>query len=88
MNAISRKSRVRRVNLCLEPQQHERLKAVALRKGLSMSEVVRDCVTAYLPSEEAPRKKPLFSFIGAARGGGEDVARNHDFYLYGWDKKK
>ena len=78
------KSSVRRAQICLEPWQHDRLKAMSRKTGKSISRLVRECLTQALGRPKSSGTEgPWFKFIGTGKGTGEAVAEHHDDYLYG-----
>ena len=59
---------LQRTQVLLEPWQHAKLKTLADEQGRSMSEVVRDMVTAGL--EKTPtKKKGIMAIVGIVSGG-------------------
>jgi predicted DNA-binding protein len=48
---------MKRTNIHLAPDQIERLREAAERKGVSVAELVRRAIEAYLDAEERRRKK-------------------------------
>lgn len=69
-----------RTQLMLEVWQYEALRARAEGAGVSLSEIVRRAVTAYLTPTEPLSESPLL----ALEGIGDDGlgGRNHDEALY------
>ena len=72
-----------RVNICLDRQQHAELKSMSRKTGKSMSRIIRESLETSLPAPSNRLRKPRFRFIGMGRGGGRNVARDHDRHLYG-----
>jgi predicted DNA-binding protein len=74
-----------RTQIQLTEEQAERLKAAAVRRGVSMAELVRQGIEIILQqgSEKSPdelyRKAALAA--GRYRSGRNDVASRHDEYL-------
>lgn len=72
--------------------QYERLKRLAGRRGVSLSQLVREGVDSVLSrAEQDDRWRNLSSIVGKyGKGGTERVGEQHDRYLdeiYGdWDK--
>lgn len=78
------KTRVARAQICLEPRQHRRLKALSRETGKPISRIVRECLDKALgrgPSRG--RRDPLDAVVGMCEGTGENVSERHDRYLYG-----
>jgi plasmid stability protein len=73
-----------RSQILLETWQYETLKVQAERQGKSISEVVRDIVSRHLSAAPRGRRQKLRAVEGMIDDG-EEVARNHDRYLYGGD---
>lgn len=79
---------MRRTQIILDDWNYESLKSYAERQGRSMSDVVREAVTAYMSKNtKAGRSKSGLRAIEGIFCDGGDAARNHDFYLYGLPKK-
>jgi hypothetical protein len=78
-----------RVQIQLEREDHEALKAIAHRRGVSLSRVVRDLVRREIRPEaladETERRRLFLSAAGCLRpiAGQDDVGLDHDRYLYG-----
>ena len=73
-----------RTQIQLEPNQYERLKALATRRSISVAKLVREGVDHVLASEKTDANWERF--LGAAgtfrsADGASDVARQHDDYL-------
>ena len=72
--------------------QYERLKRLAARRGVSLSQLVREGVDSVLSrAEQDDRRRNLLSIVGKyGKGDTERVSEEHDRYLdeiYGhWDK--
>ncbi|MBI4229864.1 MAG: hypothetical protein HY608_03415 [Planctomycetes bacterium] len=74
---------MRRSQLILEEEQFETLKAVASRRGRSISSVLREIVAEYISGTLAPARA---SGLRRIEGVGEDpgsAAVEHDRFLYG-----
>jgi predicted CopG family antitoxin len=56
---------LQRVNLMLDPQQREALERLAQQKKRSVSELVREYITAGLREESAPQRERLQSLENA-----------------------
>ena len=91
---------MKRTQIYLPPQQHDRLKSLALKEHTSVSEVIRKIVDEKLAAKPATGtpKKPAYTNPGewlisqanwakkAGINGPSDLSTNLDEYLYG-DKK-
>lgn len=80
-----------RKQLYVDEDLDRALKALAARTGRSEAAHVRAALRAYLsrPSEAAePGPDPLLELVGLVQDmdGPDDVAANHDHYLYGAPK--
>jgi hypothetical protein len=75
-----------RTQIQFTEQQFRRLKALAREQGISLAELVRDCVNHFL-TKESPSRRELYarasSLVGAFedRDGATDLAVGHDRYL-------
>lgn len=76
-----------RTQIQLTEEQAARLKAAAARRGISMAELIRQGIEAFLsgsgerPPEEKYRRAAQLA--GKFRSGKHDVAERHDDYLAG-----
>lgn len=72
-----------RVQVQLEPSQYGRIREDAARRGISMAQVVRESVEAYLSTAPRDRWEAIFAIVGkyGSEGPPEDVGRDHDRYL-------
>lgn len=68
-----------RTQLMLEEWQYEALRSRAESEGRSMSDLVRDILVVHL---KQPKRSRLALIEGVAEGP-NDLAREHDRYLYG-----
>ncbi len=74
-----------RTQIQLTPDEAEAVKRIATEKGVSMAQVIRESIDAYVrsaarPGREQARQRAL-SIIGIAHGGPKDLAERHDEYL-------
>ena len=78
-----------RKQIYLDAELDEALKVLAKRTGRPEAEHVRAALRAYVQARFAPEDDPLLGFIGLVNdpSGPDDVAENHDYYLYGAPKK-
>ena len=74
-----------------------RLKVMAQRRKTTVSQLFREAVEKTYGIDAGIRREfdwkddPLVKLFGTMRvkdGGPSDLAENHDYYLYGWDKKR
>ena len=73
---------VHRTQLILEDWQYEKLRSLSEQQGRSISELLREILTKHLGSEARRVSERLAEVCGIAEGP-EDLAREHDRYLYG-----
>lgn len=74
-----------RTQIQLEERQYRSLKRLAATEGRSLSAVLRSMIDAALGTAEPSaddRRAALLGLIGSGRDTKDDVARNHDRYLY------
>ena len=71
------------IQVYLRPDQLDQLRALALRRRLSMAELVRQGVDKVL-GEVPPEEDSLNQIIGMMDSGLGDLAANHDTYLAKW----
>jgi hypothetical protein len=76
MNTLAMKP----IQIHLRPAQIETARSVADRRGVSLAELVRQALDAYL-AEMPAEEDPLWNIIGSANAGPTDLAANHDKYL-------
>jgi hypothetical protein len=75
-----------RTQIQLTEEQHRMLRAAAVTEGVSISEMVRRCVSRFF-REESPERKELYAraagLVGTFDdpGGATDLSVNHDEYL-------
>ncbi len=74
-----------RTQVQLTEQQASALKARALAEGLSMAELIRRSVDAFLrsaaPLSHEKKKRRALAAVGRFRSGVGDLSVNHDRYL-------
>lgn len=75
-----------RTQIQLTEQQHRRLKRLADRLGISMSEAVRRCIEERLEQEQgdtghSDRVREALDVVGRFSSDRSDVAERHDDYL-------
>jgi hypothetical protein len=88
-----------RTQIYLEQEQHEALKQLASEKAVSMAQLIRDAVAAYIVQEKGEQEEfdleaylndPLWQIPGLADelgpSGLTDASVNHDHYIYELDK--
>ena len=75
-----------RTQISLEPDQAERLRALARDRGVSMAHLIREAVdrtygSAIAPSTLAEQWERAIALVGTARSDVTDLAENHDRHL-------
>ena len=74
-----------RTQIQLTEEQSRRLKATALRRSVSVSELIRQGVEAVLALESEPTQEEItrraIQAAGRYRSSRTDVSRSHDDYL-------
>jgi hypothetical protein len=80
---------MRRKQLYLDEASDRALKRLAARTGRSEAFHVREALRRYLGEQPIGEGDPLERLIGLVDdpGGADDVAENHDHYLYGAPKE-
>lgn len=68
------------IQVYLRPEQLDRLRALAKRRGVSLAELIRQGVDL-LVGETPPDHDPLLDIVGMFEGGPPDLAEKHDQYL-------
>jgi hypothetical protein len=81
---------IRRKQLYLDESADRALKRLAARTGRSEASHVREALQRYLGSQPETADDPLARLIGLVDDpdGPDDVAENHDHYLYGSAKEQ
>jgi hypothetical protein len=88
-----------RTQIYLEQAQHEALKQLAAEKSVSMAQLIREAVAAYLVQEASEQEEfdaesylndPIWNIIEVGDQfegtGWSDAAENHDYYIYDLDR--
>ena len=74
-----------RTQVQLTPAQAEVIKQLARERGVSMAEIVRQSIEAYVRAAQGPTQQEIRrrakEMAGVLRGGPEDLAARHDDYL-------
>ncbi|HUU00324.1 MAG TPA: ribbon-helix-helix protein, CopG family [Myxococcota bacterium] len=74
-----------RTQVQLEPEQYEKLRKLAHRHKISISETVRRLIKKGMRSgveeDELPDAGKLLKLSGIASSGRDDIGRRHDDYL-------
>lgn len=71
-----------RTQISLTEEQMARLRAVALKRGVSIAQVIRDAVdTTVRGPDWEEKKRRAFAAIGSIRGDDANVSEEHDKYL-------
>jgi hypothetical protein len=81
---------MRRKQLHLDESSEQALKRLAARTGRSEASHLREALRRYLGDQAVGEGDPLERLIGFVpdRSGPDDVAENHDHYLYGTRKTR
>lgn len=74
-----------RTQIQLTPQQAEIIRQIAQERGVSMAEIIRQSIEAFVrdvrrPTQDEIRRRAK-EMAGALRGGPPDLAERHDDYL-------
>ncbi len=79
---------MRRKQLYIDEASERALKQLAARTGRSEGSHVREALHRYFGEQTADQGDPLEGLIGMVNdsSGPDDVAENHDHYLYGAPK--
>ncbi len=72
-----------RSQIMLNEQQHAYLVGEAQRRGVSISQIVRDLVEEHIAQNRDLENDPFFDIIGMVEGDDPDAAVDHDHYIYG-----
>lgn len=81
--AVRRKRpKMRRTQICLMPEDYETAKRISEKRGVSLSQFVRDAVKREAEAESTV-DDPLRGLIGILKDGPPDGSVNHDRYIYG-----
>ena len=73
---------VHRTQLILEEWQYEKLRSLSEQQGRSISDLVREILARHL-GRGASRVADRLNEVSGIAEGPEDLAREHDRYLYG-----
>ncbi len=81
---------MRRKQIYLDDASERALKRLAARTGRSEASHIREALQRYLASGSEPTDDPLERLIGLVDddAGPDDVAEEHDHYLYGAPKER
>jgi hypothetical protein len=74
-----------RTQIQLTEEQARALKSMAVERGVSVAELVRQSIDNYIKTAHHPtldeRRQRALSVIGIVASGETDLATNHDHYL-------
>ena len=74
-----------RTQIQLTEEQVQILKALALERGVSMAELIRQSVDSFIRSRNQPtldeKRQKALAIIGQFSSGVPDLSTNHDHYL-------
>ena len=81
---------MRRKQIYLDEASERALKRLAARTGRSEASLIREALQRYLAPGSDPGDDPLERLIGLVpdETGPDDVAEEHDHYLYGAPKER
>ena len=81
---------MRRKQIYLDEASERALKRLAARTGRSEASLIREALHRYLAPGGDPGDDPLERLIGLVpdESGPDDVAEEHDHYLYGAPKER
>lgn len=74
------------LHLYLRPEQLDALRALAQRRGVSVTELVRQGVDRVL-AEASGEEDPFWKIVGIGDSGLGDLAAEHDRYLDEFDQE-
>jgi predicted transcriptional regulator len=77
---------VKRTQIYLDEPLHRRIRRVASQQRRSAAALIREATARYLDEIRRQDDDPIRAFIGKAKGGRPDAAKEHDRYLYGTDR--
>jgi hypothetical protein len=72
---------MKRTTMFIDEGLERDLQALARRKGVSVSALVRESLSRYV-AEENGRQKFTLSFLGVGSSGRKDIAERHEEYLW------
>lgn len=86
-------SKMKRIQIYLEKEQHDELRQIAAQQSLTLAHLIRKAVSAYLSAERATGREddvylndPIWQIPEIAQKfegtGWIDAAENHDHYIY------
>ncbi len=83
-------SKMKRTQIYLEADVDDGLRRLALRRGVSKAQLLRESARRLVDMERSTRD-PLMDLIGLAQCGPDDISEKHDSYLSeaevsGWRK--
>ncbi|MFW6264849.1 MAG: ribbon-helix-helix domain-containing protein [Bacillota bacterium] len=79
-----------RLQFYIDPEANRQLDIVSENLGISKAALIREGVDKVLKEKLPLKDDPAYKLIGLIeeRGKKEDVARDHDYYLYGEGRSK
>jgi len=78
-----------RTQIYLPKEIYRKLKERGKTLNKSLAEQIREALGQYLSPDkktEAETDDSIWQIVGKASSGTGDLAKNHDKYLYGWEK--
>lgn len=74
-----------RTQIQLTPEQANRVKKLAVSRGLSMAKVIRNAIDAAIAADaeavSKSKRSRALEAVGGFRSGRKDISRRHDAYL-------
>ncbi|MGH8607725.1 MAG: CopG family transcriptional regulator [Gammaproteobacteria bacterium] len=77
---------MRRTQISLEEKQYVFLTQESRRRGISLSELIRQFISEHL-QQRSPSEDPVDKLCGMAEGPGGAIGREHDRFLYGKEEQ-
>ncbi len=79
---MNREERMVRKQVYLDHKQNDGVKYIAVERGVTESEVIREALDQYLAGKPERRMDPLVQLIGMANTRDQDGAAQHDRDIY------
>lgn len=73
--------RMKRTQIYLEPELDEELSRIAVRRGVSKAQLLREGASLVIREEQSAEEDPIMSIIGLVPSEPENVSEMHDEYL-------
>lgn len=77
-----------RTQIYIPQELYQQLKKRSTKLNKSLAQQIREALKSYLFLEEKELQldDSIWQIVGKASSGTGDLARDHDRYLYGWNK--